>query len=384
MIIQTVISQSYDNIENTPITPPITWGALDTGFYPLLPLDSSADVWIPTTIDVMTYNHHPHIIEFEGDLHCIFSTSDTTEQNTSYARYSKSTDGGVTWSTPIEIVPLQDDMSKDYLTTTSRQVIPTGLAVIDNELFAVFDINDQTFSNPIPRVGIGVMARKINNNSTFGTLYWIENITGNLVAPTEISGYPVYSFDIPLRNKIRDYVIANPDKRFVWYQGVPLTDYLSTEGIFNTFRITEPEISKLPNNSFIRLWRITDPLTKYKVAQTSNNGNVWNDNYVTEIPDSPSKTEFFNSMGDIILIGNNQTGRNNLFFAMSEDGYDYKLSNIYTISQDTTAIQFAGFGKTVGSQYPSAITLSNGKICCIYSRAKEKIRVSIFDKPTII
>ena len=96
MILQSIISQSnfIDNVfEEQPAT---DWTGVLTGDYPALTINK-ATIFIPTTTNVNTYNHHMQSKQYySDDIHCIFSTHEANEQGYgSRIRYSKSTDSGL-------------------------------------------------------------------------------------------------------------------------------------------------------------------------------------------------------------------------------------------------------------------------------------------------
>lgn len=390
MMLQTVISQGNLQDVSFDEQPTTVWGGADTGDYPTLAGVSKVDIFTPTTTEVDTYNHAPIIIEYFGDgvLHVLWNSSPLNETSATHTYYSKSTDFGVTWSAKTELFEYQDDETKDYLTETLRQFQPSGFIVINGDLYAVADVNDFFYNGgggAQIRTGVGVLARQVNSNGTFGTVYWIENVDGTLTPPTEIPTYPTYTFNTSLRNSIREEINKNPDKTFAWYQSVPETDEYDTQITFGSNLLYEPSVCELPSGQWLKLWRENKAQPVFKVAQTSNYGHGWGSLYVTDIPDSPSKTIHFRFNQEVCLVGNNGNAvRDSLYLGISIDGLNYSSDNLYNIDKDTAGQQFSGFGKGGGPQYPSAIKLSNGKIACVYSVRKEIIRVSIFDKPTLI
>lgn len=384
-----IISQDNRIISHLDDQPSVIWNASTDGNYPALSEVNQVNtiIWEPTTEGVETYNHHPFVVEFGGALHVIHSTTDENEENPGqYIRYTKSEDGGTTWAPYSVIFEPQDDSAKNY-TEGGRVILPSDFAIIDGDLYAVCDVNDRgPGGESRPRYGVGVLARKINLDGTFGTVYWIENKDGTLTAPDPITGFPSYAFNETLRLKIRTFFYDNPELRPDWYFSTPKTDFLHTERFFNSNSIREPRIVKLPTGQFLKIWRLIVSGASTKIAQTSEDGFKWSPAYDTGIPDSPSRTMALRLLsGEILIIGNNEGGlRDPLFGAFSKDGLTYNSGNIYTIDNETGGADFGGFGKGTGVQYPHAIQLKNGRIAVVYSVNKEDIKISIFDKPELL
>lgn len=390
MLLQSIIQQSND-IQFEP-QPLIAWNAATDGNYNALTGIYYTDIWTPTSENDRTYNHHPFIIEFGGYLHAVFSTHSQDEEGSGeYIRYSKSTDMGATLSTPITIFDSQDDITRDW-TLGGRVCVSAGFAVVGDKLYGITDVNDRAAGGEDrARLKVGVMAREINMDGTFGTAYWIENGDGSLIAPEPISGYPSFAFNATLRNQVRQYYYDNPDKRTDWYFSVLNTDLLysqySIPGVrdFNGNDLAEPRRIKLPSGQYLKIWRNLASGSNRKVIQTSEDALTWNAPYQSNIPDSPSRTMALTlSNGIIAVIGNNEGAvRTPLFLALSNDGLNFESANIYNIDTETSGAVFSGFGKGTGVQYPHATQLSNGKLCVVYSVNKEDIRAAIFDIPNL-
>lgn len=392
-MIQQIINQNNYQDHAFEDEPNTSWGASDSGTYPDLGGVTKVTLVSPTTVNVNTYHHHPHIIEYEGEIHVIYSNNNTDEENPGQnVWYQKSSDFGLTWTTEVEIFESQDNPNNSYVTDGGRVIIPSHLAIVNGNLYALGDVNDRSSTNeanPRTRTKVGVLARQINSNATFGTVFWIENGDGSFNAPDPIPTYPSYTFNTTLRSELREAFITMPDKRPVWYYSVPSNDPLYTDiDSFDGGSLTEPSIVELPSGQWARIWRYVGA-RRNKYLQTSNYGTYWNDAYLSDIPDAPSVTEWIrlrnNSVG---IVGNNfGTGgvtRSPLFFAVSDSGLTYSSDNIYQIDTELTGAVFPGFNKDTGVQYPDLIEMSNGQVCVVYSVNKEDIRVAIFDKPAIV
>lgn len=390
MILKTVISQSNfeDNIfQDEPVT---DWGAALDGNYSTLS-NTKTTIFIPTTTDVNTYNHHIQGKQYyNDDIHVMFTTHRNAERGYgSRIRYSKSEDNGATWSTPIELLESQDTETKDYTTLSGRQSIACGFAVYNSELYAIIDINDLT-ANAATRTGVGVLAVKINNNSTFGTPTWIDTPQSDFIAPAAIATFTSYSFDTSLRTNLRDYMVNNQYKNnLISYFSTSIYDPLYVRLDFGGDTLSEPTVAQLPTGQYLKLWKDGDTSSAdYKVGQTSKNQITWNSPYITAIPDINARTRILKlNNEEVALVGNNQHAtaiRDPLFFALSNDGLTYLNGNTYNIDVTTYPAQFSGQGKGQGAQHPSLFELNNGQICVCYDWNKEEVYSAVFNKPTLV
>jgi len=364
---------------------PIVWSGSTSGNYTALSGVSQTFVttFAPTAVNDKAYNHHPFIIEHGGAIHLMYSTGNTNEEESGqYVRYQKSIDGGATFSTPVTLVVPQD-ITGGYL--VRRVCLPSFFIVVEGSLYAIVDVNTRASGSAGTRTGVGTLAVKVNSNATFETPFWIINPAGNTTAPTPILGFPAYQFNTFLGSKILN-AILDSERRPSFFYSCPVSNPLYTVSAFKTVRMEEPTVTKLSNGLWIRLWRILDTTYK-KIAQYSFDGSNWGGLNTTEIPDWASRSEFLKcSDGRIILVGNNNTPTNRtpLFYAQSADGLEYKSGNIFNIDTETTGPVYPGTYKETGVQYPHLTELSNGKIAVAYSVNKEQIRVSIFNKPTLV
>lgn len=390
--LQQVISQTnyFDNniFEDQP---DITWGASDAGAYPDLSGVVKVDVWVPTSEEASN-NHHPFLENAYGDVFLSFSTTNSGEENPGqFVRYTKTSDYGETWSTIDTLFPSMDDISKDRAIEGGRVIIPAGFAIVDGELYGLGDVNDRDSdaeSSPTrKRIGVGIVARKINNNGTLGTIYWIDNIDNSFTSPSPVSGFPSYAFNISLRTSIKRYFYEHPEKRPTWHFSVPVTDFLRTRYLtIDEEELCEPSITQLPNGQWLKLWRpcFGAISTDRKRAQTSVYGYIWSESYETQIPDSPSRSEIITLYNNVVMVvGNNQTGRRYLFTSFSSNGYNYAANNVYIIDEETAGPTYPNPGKGTGVQYPYPLQMDNGKVIVAYSVNKEDIRVATFNIPVL-
>jgi hypothetical protein len=366
----------------------ITFGGSDTSAdYGSIAGISKVNIFSPSTSGVDTYNHIPWAIEHDSAIHVMFATGEEDEEGPGqYVRYSKSTDGGATWSTPVTLLEEQDDGTLDYLVSGGRVCVPSGFIPVGSDMYAVVDVNDRSVGpNPRTRTGVGVLAIGVGSGG-FETPVWIENVDGSTDAPTPISGYPSYSFNSTLRTQIRNAIIADPTLTPQWYYSVPTDDLFYSRGMYEGEELVEPCVAQLPNGKFIKNWRNTDSSVQKVIVQMGNSGFSYEDAYITDIPDDPSRKRMIKFSDDVMAVcGNNQAAnRQNLYIAFSSDGFTYGASNDYTIDIETTGATYSGDGKTTGSQYPHVIELANGKVFVVYSVNKEDIECATFTKPTLV
>lgn len=364
----------------------INWQAATTGNYPLLPTASNqtkVTTFYPDTINVNTYNHHPHLVEHNGAIYLQYSTANVNEEDPGqFMRWQKSTDGGATWTDPATLFFPPDDLQKGF-NVFGRVCIPAGWAIVDGKLYGMSDMNDKGAGNS-SREKVGVLAVELKSDDTLGIPFWITNEDGTDTAPEPIEGYPAYNFDKKLSTEIINYLLE-PYLNPTWFYSVPDDHPLQTGGGRNG--ITEPTVVELPDGRYMKLWRKVEGNRQIKAVAFSYDGLNYGGVLDTNIPDWDSRSHLLRlNDGRITLIGNNvnpNNQRNPLFFAQSSDGLTWQTNNVYNLDTFTDPISFAGIFKLVGAQYPHSIQLANGKICCAYSLNKEGIRVSVFDAPTL-
>lgn len=364
----------------------IDWQGATTGNYPILPTSSNqtkVTTFYPTTVNVETYNHHPHIIEHNGAIYLQYSTANINEEDPGeYMRWQKSRDGGTTWTTPSVLFSPPDDLNKGF-NVFGRVCIPAGWAIVDGKLYGLSDMNDKGAGNS-SRDKVGVLAVELKSDDTLGIPFWIANQNGSDTSPAPIEGYPAHNFDKKLSTEIINYLLE-PYLNPTWFYSVPDDHPLQTGGGRNG--ITEPTVCELPDGRYMKLWRKVEGNRKIKAVAFSYDGINYGGVLDTNIPDWDSRSHLVRlSDGRITLVGNNvnpNSQRNPLFFAQSVDGLEWKANNVYNLDSFSDPIAFTGTYKTIGAQYPHSILLANGKICCAYSLNKEGIRVSVFDAPDI-
>lgn len=372
--------------------PNTSWGASLSGDYPNIN-KNKATIFIPTTTGVNTYNHHQQCCQFYGDdCHLIWSTHEQDEKGYgSRIRYSKSVDNGINWSTPVVLLEAQDDSTKSYLTNNGRQSIACGFAEYNNELYALISVDKllATTSGGAPRSGVGILAVKINSNATFDTPVWIDTPVGDFVAPNPVNGFPSYFFDVALRSNLRSGLI---NKQFLFnqvsYFSCSTEDPIYSRDEFNGNVLAEPSVALFPNGQYVKAWKGSDGSSgnsNFSVYQTSLNQIKWELPYTTNIPDVNTRKRILKTnLNNVVYVGNNQgTTRDPLFLAVSNDGFNYELNNVYNIDKTTYGAQFSGEGKGRGAQHPAIWQLNNNKLMVCYNWNKEEVYCATLDIPTI-
>lgn len=394
MFFQSIISQNnqIDYQEQSEFF----WTAALTGNYTTVPTRNKATIFVPTISGTDTYNHHIQAKQYYGDdIHCIFSTHEQDEKGAgSRIRYSKSTDNGLTWSAPIVLLEAQDDSTKDFEVMGGRQSVACGLTEYNNELYAIISVDYLSATGGITnvvRTGIGILAVKINSNSTFGTPVWIDTPKSDFVAPASAGvSYPTYSFDASLRENLKGNMLKNQEfDDMISYYATSEYDPLYVRTEFNGNTLAEPTVGRLPNGQLVKMWKGDDGVSGggYKIAQTSLNGVTWGSLYITNIPDTNTRTRLLKLRDNTFcIVGCNQGAlRDPLYFGISTTGLNFTSDNVYNIDVTTYGAQFTGEGKGRGAQHPSQILqLNNGQLCVCYNWNKEEVYCATFDVPTII
>jgi hypothetical protein len=144
-----------------------------------------------------TWNHHQHIIYFEGVFYAVWDTQIKDENaEGQHGVLRRSTDQGRTW-TPVEQlfppsarnVPAADPYPETRFQTFS------GFAVLDGVLYAVTDVAEWTSAGKKkvkPRRKIGRMCRSIESDGTLGPIFWLLP-----TAPKPVQGFFSYPAGAP-------------------------------------------------------------------------------------------------------------------------------------------------------------------------------------------
>lgn len=367
-----------------------------SGNFQALPSESefaNAKIWETTVAGVYSLNHYSRITEHNGRLHVMWFTHSYDEHGPGQTlRHSYSDDYGLTWSSVVNLFDPMDDINVRLSTREGRQIHTIGFVAVAGDLYALGDVIDES---DLLSGFVGIIARKVNSDGSFGTPFW-PWIYGGGTSVAPVSGYPSYSYDPTLWPDFLAYYTTAGQRQATAASGsIILESKLnhSTGAYSMTGGLIEPSEIVIPyTNSVFRIWRqytgVPSAPDYYAYYAKDANGDTFYKPYVSNIP-YPTSLGGLKVVGSkIILIGNpeNSTviGRDPLILAIANADFQFKESNVYNLREDGEANRFEGGSKNGAFSYPSFIAMSNGKIGCSYTTyGKEDIEFMSFALPDI-
>lgn len=337
-------------------------------------ISSRVNIWVPTTENVMTFNHHPYISEKDGVLYVMHSTSDYDEEGVGqWVRLWYSDNNGQTWNYIKDVFPSQSPLGP-RLGGVGLVVIPVDFVEWQGELFAVADVNRKETGEGDERFPVGLMAAKINSFDSVEDPVWIHNSDGSTDPPEPWDvTYPQYMYSSETRYKCYNY-LDRPGFR-------PKTNFSDPElstvrHVHETFgNLSEPtDIRPFGQSHIWKYWKNNNRGLKI--------GNIdYEDPYfVSSVPDSTKSivTRLFQYDSNTILISGNANlgNRRMLYLAItkyrSSDGI-YETEHVYEIDFDADEEQkFPGIFKGGGPQIVD-MHINGNVINFVYSIRKEDI-----------
>lgn len=377
--------------------PIANWGMSQiSGNYQALPPESeftNTKIWETTEAGNYSLNHYSRLFEHNGRLHLQWFTHSYDEHGPGQTlRYRYSDDFGATWSEVVNLFEPMDDINVRLSTREGRQIHAIGFVPIGNDLYALGDVIDES---DLLSGFVGIIARKVNGDGSFGTPFW-PWIYGGGTSVVPVSGYPSYSYNSSLWAQMVDYYTAPGQRQGTAASGgVVLESKLNpTTNVYSlTGTLIEPSEVVLPFDAGVfRIWRAYNGSLNqdyyYAYYSKDRDGNTFYKPFVTNIPYPVSLGSIEAINNKIVLIGNpeNSTviGRDPLILAIADADFQFKESNVYNLRENGEANRFEGGSKNGAFSYPSFIMMSNGRIGCSYTTyGKEDIEFMSFNLPEI-
>lgn len=360
-----------------------------TGTYPLAPVITTATVFTPNgaspqlenTIATHQYSHHTRIaaqlLPGGGYITMLaFSSNPTNETDGGMqSQVCFSTDKGVTWTAPVNVVPSASNWQPSQPTNIvgSRYAYPRNFTLYNGTNYLIVGVDDLVDTNGTPR-GAALYAAAINTNQTIGPLF---RINSNSVVVVDSKTVPAYDTVLgpPLMDDSQIYGVWGGS-----YWNQLQSQWIGWQHVFGT-DFVEPTTWTSDGNSnhLYRFWRSAGNYVSQ--AYSSDRGTNWTLPYATGIPNTPSETQGMRlADGRNAILGNpvSSSGsvyRDPLFLALT-DVNSVIVTNVYAIRQGVTKTPtFPGYGKTGGASYVSAVQVGN-YLYVGYSLQKESIGFS--------
>lgn len=356
-------------------------GVKDTGTYPLSTVSNTA-VLTPngstsTENDLAThrYHHHTRIFNSDGTTWLAFSSGCTNEQDGGQqVAACWSTNKGVSWSSPVQIVPSMSTWINNPNTVGSRICYPRNFSSTGGTNYLVSAVDDMVTAQGLVH-GAALLACPVFADGTIGTLFRISAAT---CADVNSKPVPAYSATVTSTN-----LMANSKIYGVW--GGSSVGQTASEwvGFYSEGGTTYAEPNTFSadggTNNLYRLWR--SGALYINQAASTNGGVDWLAITNTSIPNTPSETTGVRlNDGRFAILGNPQTGGNGLirdplFLAVTAPAF-LLITNISAVRQGlTSSPTYAGSNKTGGASYVSAVQVGN-YLYVGYSMQKESIGFS--------
>ncbi len=335
---------------------------------------SSANIFVPTTVDVNCYNHAPQFYRLPGSsrIYLLWEQGARDEDaGGTHLVGVYSDDDGATWSAIFNVQTAFDPI--DLTGTLPSHICVMGDQVnFDGRSFFVGEITEITWAAGLQtsRTNMGLMAIEMTGgifsspqwtHSPGGGLslsYWSGSDLSNLLVAMSSPGY------IGGGDNVYDFPkITNNGQDFLIECGV----YKYLGGWLRVGRGIDPNTSA--------------PLASFIYTQWSAYGVVWSSQQVSTIANAPARISTLKlANGKYCMSWNPDVDRNKLVLATGTDGIRFGSSYTVRSGLGVTPV-FPGAYKGGGPQYPTMIERSDGKLLIAYSVWKENIAVSVVTVP---
>jgi hypothetical protein len=316
-----------------------------------------------TTSDGFRYLHEPAIAFHKGVLHAIWA-SGPSELNFTHemVRGSRSTDGGLTWSTPRVIAPGHATLSHNHPSMFTHQ----GKLWI----FAT------RFDQESPRTPVMVGFEWDEQTDTY--------------KPLGVLAREFVVFDTPKRMKDGNWVLAgeksfNTQPRVLISKGDDLTRWTPVDiPIPEGTKLVTPETTVLVGDAELITITRNSNHGMALASESRDFGRTWSTAVISNYPMAPSKPIGGTlSTSQRFLIANSaDDGRKLLSIAVSRPG-EKLLSKVWKIRHQAYPMVRSPSGVNLPSReretqwsYPAAVE-ANGNLYVIYSVGKEDCELSI-------
>ncbi|MFZ5831360.1 MAG: exo-alpha-sialidase [Planctomycetota bacterium] len=386
------VSRQPDSVRPAPRNPPVVrWTAARDAMnfrYDFLE-NVKTTTLLRATPESGTWNHHQHIIYFEGVFYAVWDTQIKDENAAGqHGVLRRSTDQGKTW-TPVEKlfppsarnVPAADPYPETRFQTFS------GFAVIDGVLYAVTDVAEWTSAGKKkvkPRRKIGRMCRSIESDGTLGPIFWLLP-----TAPKPVQGFPSFPAGAPaLVTRIEEFFRqpgqeiqldfaprAHPDSDDNHVMAEPVPSY------------------QLDDGTWVRLYRDSgargartlkeEEETKSRRNYASfsfDGGQTWTTPTRTSFPDACARSNAGKLPDGQVYVINNvlplatkQGGRSLLAISLARDGLNFDRMAVIRFLPPPP--RYEGRSKAVGYAYPHSVIVGE-HLWVIYSVNKEDIEIA--------
>ncbi len=332
-------------------------------------------VFSPTDADNDKFANGVVIAEFKGNLYCQWQRSKKDEDaSDTYVAYSRSTDGGATWSTPMTLCPTLSAgycSSGGWMSTQDTLVafINTWPSSLSNPkggyTRCIWTTDGENWSEPKDVVmadGTQLTGIMEQDPHTLGD----GRIVGAAHFQPGLQIYPIYTDD--------------PTGQRGWHKA----SFQPTTGSAQS-RELEPSLFRKTDGTLVMTFRDQNSTYTLLAAQSTDRGETWTKAVQTNMPDCRSKQSAGNLPDGTAYIVNcpntqnrpssdyNNKPRLPLAITLSADGTTFDRAYMLRSGEELSAVRYSGSAKRKGFHYPKSM-VSGDYLYVAYATNKEDVQ----------
>lgn len=353
--------------------PQLKEGVIDTTQHATLGLPSCPEAKTVTIFSPSDSTHHYAngvvMTAFRGTLYCMWQSSLTDEDAPeTCVMYSRSHDGGLTWTKPELLAAATDSChftSGGWLASTDTLVAylncwPRDLQPVGGYTYYIYTTDGSRWSSPSPvMMADGEPMRGIIEQDPYPLP------DGRIIAAAHflpgLHVCPVYT-DLPTGTS-------------GWHQSS-----FEYHDRGNQSRELEPSVYRQPDGTLVMVFRDQGSSYRKMASLSSDHGEKWTEPVVTNIPDARVKQSAGNLPDGTAFLVGNPTGtkrRYPLAVLFSTDGIRFDRALLLRSGGPGLQPQrYPGKAKTLGYSYPKSM-VHNGKLYVCYATNKEDVECTI-------